>query len=398
MPSSPRTPTRRRKSSATSINVSFTSPSPQSNGYHSKRGLISRRSSQNSIQSPLTPRPLSSYDRSDYGFSNGFGNGVGSESSNGLGNLADELAEAFDEDEDLGAGGQLPGFQYDGVGDEQNGDSVHEFCKFTPPPSPSTRERSLSPPKQPTRLKHHRRQNSQYDGSDYGDDSDLEGADGISPALETRMAAIEHLARRGTEANGSDLDDVVQRVVDYLKDLGSQSNIENGASRLITTHTALTSHLSSQTRTVSALAHPLISPLSAPPTPEDIEELLPLLDSMTYNLPTPSSQPLSSLHSLHASTAELTSILTYLSDTLHMTRQTTLLASRRLRSATEMVAEMRREAEAREEAVRWVEKGNWEKRLAGRECARVCGDVVGGFEEICNNWRARLAGGLEVAA
>lgn len=65
-----------------------------------------------------------------------------------------------------------------------------------------------------------------------------------------------------------------------------------------------------------------------------------------------------------------------------------------------MVVEMKAEAEAREDGVRWVEKGGWEKRLAGRECARVCGDVVGGFEEVCNGWRERLVGGmgLEVGA
>jgi len=398
MPSSPQTPTRPRKSSTASINLSFTSPSSQNNGYHSKRGSISRRSSQYSITSPLTPRPQSSYERSDYGSSNGFGNGVEPESSNGLGNLADELAEAFEEDEEVGAGGELPEVQYDGGGDGQNGDSSQEFNELTPELSHPSRKRSLSPLKRPTRSGHHRQQNFQYDGSDYGDESDLEGADGISPALESRMAAIEHLACRGTEANGGDLDDVAKRVIEYLKDLSSQSNIENGTSRLITTHTALASHISSQTRMISTLAHPLMSPLSAPPNPEDIEELLTLLERLIHDLPTPTSQPLSSLHSLHASTAELTSILTYLSDTLHMTRQTTSLASRRLRSATEMVIEMRREAEAREEAIRWVEKGNWENRLAGRECARMCGDVVRGFEEVCSSWRARLAGGLEVGA
>lgn len=396
MPSSPRTPTRPGKSSVASINLSFTSPSPQSNGYRSKRGSVSRRSSVYSIPSPSTPRPLSSYDRSDYDFSNGLANGVETEGADGLGSLADELAEAFDEDE--GVEQEASEVQTDGVLDERSEGTLRTNGTSIPILPHPSRERSLSPPKQPTRSKHHRRQKSQYDGSDYGDDSDLDGANCISAALESRLAAIEHLARRGTEANGGDLDGVVDRVVEQLKTLGSQSNIENGTSRLITTHTALTSHLSNQSRTLSTLAHPLISPLSPPPTPEDIEELLPLLESLIRDLPTPMPQPLASLHSLHASTAELTSTLTYLSDTLHMTRQTTSLATRRLRSATEMVVEIRREAEAREEGIRWLEKGNWEKRLAGRECARVCGDVIGGFEEVCNSWRARLVGRLEVGA
>ncbi len=56
--------------------------------------------------------------------------------------------------------------------------------------------------------------------------------------------------------------------------------------------------------------------------------------------------------------------------------------------------EMRKETEARERAIQWVELGNWEGRLAGRECARVCGEVVGGFEEVCASWRKRLASGM----
>lgn len=317
------------------------------------------------------------------------------EESNGLGNLADELAEAFDEDEESYHEEQVVELQCNGAKSSQQrlGENV-----LPPSMTQASRERSLSPPKQPIRSRNHRRQNSQYDGSDYGDESDLESTFGISPGLEARMAAIESLARRGTEANGSDTDDVVQRVVNYLQDLGSQSNIENNASRLITAHAALTSHLSNQTRTLSTLTHPILSPLSVAPDPEFIDEILPLLTTLLINLPTPSSQPLSALHNLSASTNELTSLLTYLSDTLHMTRQTTSLASRRLRSATEMVVEMRHEAEARDEDIRWIEKGGWEQKLAGRECAKVCGEVMGGFEDTCTMWRERLVGGLEVGA
>ena len=81
-----------------------------------------------------------------------------------------------------------------------------------------------------------------------------------------------------------------------------------------------------------------------------------------------------------------------------MTRQTTSLASRRLRATREMVGEMRKEADMREEGEMWVEKGGWEERLKRRECARICGDVVEGFEEVCQGWRARLVGGVGVAA
>ncbi|MCJ1455082.1 hypothetical protein MMC28_005436 [Mycoblastus sanguinarius] len=403
MPSSPRTPTRRRKSSSVGNDLSFTTASLQSSGYAHKRPSNSRRSSQYSLTSPSTPRPISPYGRSA-----NFGSVE--DAGNGLGNLADELAEAFDEDgEDEGEGDveeDLSAAQKDGAeaiynrNITQTGHPMLENGLIkgnvisTSPLGQIPSTRSLSPPKQPVRAKH-RRKNSQYDGSDYGDDSDLEGADGISPSLEARMAAIESLARRGIESSGKNADDVVKRVAESLKDLGSQSGLENGASRLITAHIALTTHLTHQTRTLLSLAHPFLSPLAAPPDPEFIDDILPLLAPL-LTIPKPSLQPLSSIHGLRSSTADLLSTLTYLSDTLHMTRQTTSLASRRLRAAREMVVEMKREADAREEGMRWVEKGDWEERLKGRECARVCGDVVGGFEEVCAGWRERLAGGLGV--
>ena len=232
MPSSPRTPNLRRRSSGFSSTNSTTSP--HTNGYSSTRPAHSRNSSLTSMQSPSTPRPMSSYSHNgDFGSSNGFGTAV--DSGTGLGNLADELAEAWDEEGE----------------DEPSGIDAHmnvtpsavRNAPSTPPhleinesmssgtmssPLPLQSEHSLSPTKPSFRTKHRRKQ-SQYDGSDYG--SDPEETEGISPSLEARMAAIEHLARRGTEANGSEADTVIQRVAESLKDLGSQAGVENGASR-----------------------------------------------------------------------------------------------------------------------------------------------------------------------
>jgi hypothetical protein len=85
------------------------------------------------------------------------------------------------------------------------------------------------------RRNQHQRQRSLYDGSDYGGDSDLEEHGGISAGLERQMAAIEGLVRRGLEENGSATDGVVQRVVERLRDLGSQTGIESGATRCVHT-------------------------------------------------------------------------------------------------------------------------------------------------------------------
>ncbi|KAL9130954.1 MAG: hypothetical protein Q9217_001000 [Psora testacea] len=406
MPSSPRTPTRRRKSSTKSIDLSCKFWNPQSNDCSTRKPSSSRRSSLYSIHTSTTPRPHPSHDRNgEFLAANGFGDmggpGRGETDGNNLGNLADELAEAWD---DYAEGEEVspvpvegPGATEDVTANGEPNKELHDLKVRTPPPpvTKSAPNMSLNPPKVSQGSKH-RWQPSQYDGSEYGDDSDFDNADGMAP-LEARMATIEGLTRRDTEANGSNTDNVVQRVADSLKDLPSQSGVENGTSRLITTHTALTSHLTNQSRSLTALTHHLISPLSISPDLEVIEELVPLLATLIVSLPTPTTHCFSSLHSLRSSTTDLQSTLIYLSDTIYMTRQTLTFATRKLRSALDMVVEMRREAEAREEAVRWIEKGDWDQRLAGRECARVCGDVVGGFEEVCNGWRKRLVGEIGAA-
>jgi hypothetical protein len=166
---------------------------------------------------------------------------------------------------------------------------------------------------------------------------------------------------------------------------------------LITAHSALATHLTHQTRQLHNLTFPLLSPLVAPPDPETIDALLPILTAVSNDMPRPATSAFDSLAALHSVTSDLVQTLNYLSDTLHMSRQTTTTATRRLRTAKEMVSEMRREQELKDEGERWLARGNWGERLQNRECAGVCRDVVGGFEEVCNGWRARLLAQAESA-
>jgi hypothetical protein len=148
--------------------------------------------------------------------------GGGGQAANGLGNLADELADAWDDEE----ADEEPDMEFQempaeveatrdsGIDLAESQANVNKVAHLSPQPNG----------------KGHKRQGSEYDGSDYGEESDLESP-GIPAGLVARMDQIESLARRGTESNGSDRDHVVKRVVDGLRDLGSQSGVEGGATR-----------------------------------------------------------------------------------------------------------------------------------------------------------------------
>jgi len=151
----------------------------------------------------------------------------------GLGNLADELADAWEQEED--GYGYASGQETTPMGSQRMDhsdvedtymQSVHDMRPGSPGPDSPSRSRLRAP-----HLRQHRRAESHYDGSDYGNDSDLEETADISPALESQMADIEGLARRGIENNGSENDHVIQRTVEALRDLGGQSGIENSAMR-----------------------------------------------------------------------------------------------------------------------------------------------------------------------
>jgi hypothetical protein len=167
-----------------------------------------------------------------------------------MGNLADELGEWGSEDEEIdsefgeGLDHSHEDAAYIGTAVEHDGSTgVHGVVSPTGvrdsgvalQSSPLTPSRATLSPSAAIKAKKHSRQRSLYDGSDYGDDSDLD-SDGITPALESRMAAVESLARRGLEENGSASDEVVKRVTDQLRDLGSQIGIENGATRYAAAH------------------------------------------------------------------------------------------------------------------------------------------------------------------
>lgn len=90
--------------------------------------------------------------------------------------------------------------------------------------------------------------------------------------------------------------------------------------------------------------------------------------------------------------------LSVLNDSMQMDRQTATLASRRLRSSKEVVSTLQKEMNAADEGRRWLAAGGWEHKLKERQAAQICGEVVGGFEEVCESWRKRLVEAAAAAA
>ncbi|KAL9110015.1 MAG: hypothetical protein Q9227_005354 [Pyrenula ochraceoflavens] len=401
-PSSPVQGRQRKSRRPSTLKNSSASPSPYTS--HDFSPLSSPRTSRSSIQtSPVTPRhapkpkmsrtaSMSSDIAPDPALQDG-----------GLGSLADELAEAWGEEESYEQNSSLvegasPSKYRSDLADMHDFGLGNTLGSVKSPTAQSTGSRAdgaLLSPVFSRRLnkarKGHHRSESQYDGSDYGNDSDLEEPEGIPRGLLARMSDIEALARRGISEPTMDGISPIDSAVASLKDLGGQSTVENSATRLMTAHTSLTSHLTHQTRSVQTLTHPLLNTVYPTMPAETISELLSLVDALLPTLPyAPQPNPLLSFQILISNTADLIHTLRSLSDTLQESRQITSTASRRLKTVKDLVAEIRRDEEDREVGVRWIESGSWDRRVRDKEAKRICGEVVEGFENACDMWRSRL--------
>ena len=223
MPSSPRTPRHSRNSSA----IDSIQASPQA-----------RRLSKSSMQDESSIIHQDSLELHMLG-------GV-TASGNGMGNLADELADAFTDSED-GEDDEAGNDEKEGLprrgetGENTDGQPNPVDAAATERPKGTTtggssvgdggaqgKDGTLGIPSPYKRV--HQRKGSEYDGSEYGSESDLDAA-GMPPTLIAKIDAVESLARRGTGSFGGPADDVLQRVTDGLRDLGSQSTVEGSASR-----------------------------------------------------------------------------------------------------------------------------------------------------------------------
>ena len=332
--------------------------------------------------------------------------GAAFDRSGGLGNLADELGGAWDEDENgevildhLQEGGFSPQSPH-----EMN--DLHDFGYGVTLHSPLPQDENIlhhpmSNSLEPPRGGGHKRNDSAYDGSDYGNDSDYEDhSEGFPPLLRKRVREIENLAREGqhTDDTLSEGGGVVKRTVAALRDLGPpQSNIEYGVTRLVTAYTSMATHRTHKQRDVFTQSHSLLYGNSAMFLPEEfIDVLLDEIQALESAVPfLPAQNPLLSLQILASQTGELTQTLRGLTDLLQETKLATNAATRKLKSVKDMVDDMQEEEELVESSIMLIQAQDWDRRLRERQAAKTCHEVVRGFAE---RWGVDMNDSVSAAA
>lgn len=316
-------------------------------------------------------------------------------SSGGLGTLADELGQAWDDEEDENGDSLIDQLQEGGFSPQSPRDmnDLHDFGYGVTLHSPlpqdeiplqQTLSNALEPP---TQRSGHKRTDSAYDGSDYGPDSDYEDqTEGFPPLLRKRVREIERLARDGqhTDDTLSEGGGVIKRTVAALRDLGPpQSNIEYSVTRMVTAYTSMATHRTHKQRDVFTQSHSLLYGNSAMYLPEEfIDVLISEIQALESSVPfIPTQNPLLSLQILASQTGDLTQTLRGLTDLLQENRLATNAATRKLKSVRDMVEDMQEEEELVESSIMLIQAQDWDRRLRERQAARTCREVVEGFAE-----------------
>lgn len=186
--------------------------------------------------------------------------------------------------------------------------------------------------------------------------------------------------------------DAIPNALSALQHLTPQSALEANTQRLTTSTNSISSHLAQQTRIVSSLSSSFFTPLSiaSPLDVAALDDMATGIAEVLRILPMPDARALQALTKLDRETTDLLHTLSALTDSLQMGKQATTSASRHLRNTLTMVTQLRRESDLAEQAKWKIEKEGWERKLGERWCAKECGDVVGGFEQVCEGLRRGL--------
>ncbi|PWW79368.1 hypothetical protein C7212DRAFT_355391 [Tuber magnatum] len=168
-----------------------------------------------------------------------------------------------------------------------------------------------------------------------------------------KWAAWNKATRTG-EVDG----EIIPKPMEDLQELPLQSSLESRYTRLITAHTRTLRNLSLGVNLANA------------PLDDDTLDLLLLIIDLVLR---PASSALAELASLHTLTLTLSlaSRLSFLSDSLHMMRQSSMAANQKL------------QLERVERSRRWIGDGDWDAKCRNRTATNVCSEVTGEFEDVC---------------
>ncbi|KAI5369752.1 hypothetical protein Slin14017_G006310 [Septoria linicola] len=372
-----------------------TSPSPTRSSYREHLRRRTSSFSSNHDRSPTTPK-------SHHRFSNASQLSVefpsderGADGGGGLGNLADELDQLEDDDEQSEDGANDDEPLVDG--EEQSRDSGIDVSYATgskPTASGSQHVRNFSKPFSGTGSEGDR----PADGTQRPASSeDADGEDKFSAEIEDLMTTIARI----TSYTSTLEDPLVPRTITHLQDLGNQTSLEAGAHRLITGTNSLTSHLNNQAKSLQTLAqslYPMFAGFSAPLDPDMVDDVVPQLDMLKDSIPHPDIVAGQKLQKLERETTELVSTLSQLTDTLQMGKQITNSAARHLRTTQTIVEGLRREREQAETARHELTQSGWGEKLESRWCGAQCSDIITGFEARYDTLRGELELAVDASA
>ncbi len=198
------------------------------------------------------------------------------------------------------------------------------------------------------------------------------------------MREIERLSRDAHNRDSlSDGGGVVTRTIAALHDLGPQSDIEYGVTKVSTAYLSMATHRNHKQREMFALSHSLLYGNAGIELPEEfLESLIDEIDELSSTLPFVQGQnPLLSLQILASQTSDLTHTLRGLTDLLQESKVAVTAASRKLKSVREMVEDMSVEEELVEASILLIQAGDWDRRCRERQAGRMCREVVSGFGE-----------------
>lgn len=213
----------------------------------------------------------------------------------------------------------------------------------------------------------------------------------FEPELEE---VIDELAQLALGSDRSQTD-TISGTIALLQNLHGQTTLENCVQSYAAACSNASKLMAQRSRVLATVSAGVYgSSPSRMPQDQDTEDILTMLTSLSNSQPRPDTQILQTLSTLNRQTTHLSQTFCDVLDSLQMSRQTSSLAARHLRSTRAMTSDIRRELERSDRAQHWLDNGDWDKKLGSRWCAMQCKDVVSGFERVCNDLRRGLEQGM----